>query len=138
MRGVIVRWAQALPLACLLLIALNQLRLVANEDLSPWSGGGFGMFSTTDDRHLHAYVLTPGLRRELKLPAALENALQRALALPGEGQLSTLAALLDQRLPAASKGTIEIQVWANSYRRSDLRPHGQLLRSYRAEHAANH
>jgi hypothetical protein len=58
--------AQLLPVLLLLCVALHQLRLVYTTDLSPWSGGGFGMFSTTDapsDRHLYIYELKPSLRR---------------------------------------------------------------------------
>ena len=39
-----------LAVPCLLvLVALNQIRLAHTSWLSPWKGGGFGMFSSTDD-----------------------------------------------------------------------------------------
>ena len=38
----IARW---LPAIVLVVVALNQLRLAHTHQLSPWSGGGFGMFS---------------------------------------------------------------------------------------------
>ena len=39
------RW---LPAIILVSIAGNQVRLVHSRDLSPWRGGGFGLFSTID------------------------------------------------------------------------------------------
>ena len=53
-------WAQWLPSLLLVSVALHQVFLVHHTQLSPWLGGGFGMFSTTDvgtARHLHALVL---------------------------------------------------------------------------------
>ncbi len=37
-----------LPPLCLIGVALVQLGLASAASLSPWLGGGFGMFSTTD------------------------------------------------------------------------------------------
>ena len=42
-------WRSWLPVALLLVVAGVQVALVKTEGLSPWKGGGFGMFSTTDD-----------------------------------------------------------------------------------------
>ena len=141
MPGVVVRWAQALPFVCLMCVAINQTRLVFTESLSPWSGGGFGMFSTTDaatDRHLHVYEVTSRLRRELNVPAELDDAVRRALTLPSERQLRVLAALLTEHLGRASTRSIEIQVWSNHYETADLRPQSRVLRFYRADEIAKH
>jgi hypothetical protein len=122
-------------------VAINQTRLVFTESLSPWSGGGFGMFSTTDaatDRHLHVYQVTSRLRRELNLPAELDDAVRRALTLPSERQLRMLAALLTEHLGRVSNRSIEIQVWSNHYETADLRPQSRVLRFYRADEIAKH
>ena len=42
------RLAIALPAALLLTIALTQMTLARTADLSPWKGGGFGMFAAID------------------------------------------------------------------------------------------
>ena len=39
----------AIPVALLLAVAAVQVTLARTAGLSPWKGGGFGMFSTTDD-----------------------------------------------------------------------------------------
>ena len=42
-------WRTLLPVAVLLAVAARQVVLTHTAGLSPWKGGGFGMFSTTDD-----------------------------------------------------------------------------------------
>ncbi len=88
------RWFWYLPSAILMVVACAQLWLVHTADLSPWSGGGFGMFSTTDDggnRHLHAFAIRPGIRRELHIPSSLRDRMRRVLILPTEANLRGLA-----------------------------------------------
>jgi len=51
---------RAFPIILLIAVALHQIFLARSAALSPWSGGGFGMFSTLDHgsrRHLHTFVL---------------------------------------------------------------------------------
>jgi hypothetical protein len=130
--------AQWLPVLILVCVALNQQRLAHTAHLSPWSGGGFGMFSTTDaptDRHLHVYALSPSLRRELSLPAALEEEGRRALSLPSERRLHKLAGEIRASLKVPATTGIEIHVWATRYNPGDLRPGSYLLRQYRDDHA---
>jgi hypothetical protein len=125
--------------AILLCVAVNQARLVFNEDLSPWSGGGFGMFSTTDaatDRHLHIYETTPALRRELSVPVDYEDDVRRALALPTERWLQLLAVRMGERFAIPSTSGLEIQVWSNRYQAETLQPRSRLLRHYRLHDAA--
>ena len=91
------------------------------------------MFSTTDGwgaRHLHAFALRPGLRRELDLPRELIDPLRRTLALPTEPRLRALAETL-ATLPTPDQGpleAIEIQVFARRYDPATLAPSGELLR----------
>ena len=55
-------WRALLPVALLMAVATVQVILATAAGLTPWKGGGFGMFSTTDDggRFLLA-GLDPGL-----------------------------------------------------------------------------
>jgi hypothetical protein len=130
---------QALPVAILLCVAVNQVRLAFNQNLSPWSGGGFGMFSTTDaatDRHLHIYESSPAMRRELLVPAEFEDAARRALALPNDRWLRSLAVRMDEHFAISSASNLEIQVWSNHYDAETLQPHSQLLGHYRLHNDA--
>ena len=64
----VARW---LPAIILVSIAGNQVRLVHSRDLSPWRGGGFGLFSTIDratERRISCVGIdTEGEIRMLKL-----------------------------------------------------------------------
>lgn len=79
-------------------MALHQVWLAHRAALSAWTGGGFGMFSSTDAwgrRHLHAYAIAAdGTRRELPVPELLGSEERRALALPDARRLRTLALAL--------------------------------------------
>jgi len=118
-------------------VALHQVWLVRTADLNAWSGGGFGMFSTTDAwgrRHLHAWAVRPGERRELEVPDELRRLERRALALPDQQRLRALALALagieaDAEPGAGPPTAIEIQVFATRYDVETLGPSGALLNS---------
>jgi hypothetical protein len=130
----LLRW---LPPALLLIVALNQHRLAWSEALTPWCGGGFGMFSTNDGRaarHVHAWALGPGTLTELIIPAALARRAENAGALPSDAQLRSLARALGPYARASASGfeapaSIRIDVFTTRYDESTLAPSGGLLRS---------
>ena len=125
-----------LPALLLTVVALNQLRLARTESLSPWSGGGFGMFSSTDspgNRHLHAFVQNDGIRREVAIPPDLAETVRRATTLPTRQRLGSLAAELAFR---ESRGSITwdevvLQVWAVEYDPGSLAPGSRLVTTER-------
>ena len=126
-----LRW---LPCAVLVAVAVHQIALARTAGLSPWSGGGFGMFASTDagsTRHLHAFARRPGLRRELQPPRALKADLRRALTLPRAANLRRLARKL-AAIPTPDHGpatSIEVQVWHTRYDPVDLAPAGRIVKS---------
>ena len=72
------RWraTAAVPAAVLLLVACIQLTLTRTSGLSPWKGGGFGMFSTTDDagrRSVRVFVTAPDRSEELTITIKTRN-----------------------------------------------------------------
>jgi hypothetical protein len=100
------------------------------------------MFSTMDgrgNRHLHAFALRPGIRRELEIPPALRQRTQRVLVFPTESALRALAfELADVPTPDAGPLTaIEIQVWATHFDPNSLEPSGTLLRAIEVPIGAN-
>ena len=128
------QWFWYLPSALLIGVACTQLWLAHTVNLSPWSGGGFGMFSTADtrgNRHLHAFAIRPGIRRELEIPASFTDRVRPLLACPTESALRALAAdLVD--IPSPNIGpltAIEIQVWITHFDPNTLAPSGTLLRA---------
>ena len=129
------RVANALPVLILLVVALSELLLARSQALSAWSGGGFGMFSTLDHasrRHLHAFVVRPGLRREVVAPPALAEEVARALTLPTEARLRSLAlALADTPTPDHGPATgVQIQVWNTRFDPATLTPSSHILREF--------
>jgi hypothetical protein len=127
-------WWWYLPVALLISVACHQMWLTRSAALNPWSGGGFGMFSTMDawgNRPLRAIALRPGIRRELEIPSTLQEMRHRVQAFPSESNLRMLAAELAD-VPTPDEGpleAIEIQVWSTDYDPDTLAPTGSLLRS---------
>jgi hypothetical protein len=138
-RAVLVRapWARRLrilPGALLILVASQQILLAHTSGLSAWSGGGFGMFSSTDagaTRHLHAFVLRPGIRREVRPPRSLAEQVRRTLTLPSDANLRALAAeLADVPTPDHGPPTaVELQVWHTRFDPETLAPRSRILRA---------
>ena len=128
------RWVWYLPSALLIGVACTQIWLTHTAALSPWLGGGFGMFSTTDvgrNRHLHAWAIRPGIRRELPIPGALRDLARRVLVLPTDANLRALASELSD-LPTPDAGPLEavaIQVWTTHFAPDSLQPSGAILRA---------
>jgi hypothetical protein len=129
---------RALPALALVAVAVAQIVAARTGTLSPWLGGGFGMFATTDSwnrRHLHAVALRPGLHEELALPDFLKVEVRRALALPNERHLAALARELE-RLDAEhgdpDAGPLEaiaIRVYRVRHDRDTLAPSGEPIAS---------
>ena len=136
MRALIGRIAASacywLPATLLVAVASNQLRLVETASLSPWSGCGFGMFSSIDSpghRHLHAFVLNDDIRREVAWPRDMKETVLRATTLPTPQRLAALATEL-ARLESGGPirwDAIELQVWTVDYQPDGLSPSGRLV-----------
>ena len=132
-RSVKPQWFWYLPSLLLLIVAGNQLRLVSIASLSPWWGGGFGMFATTDawaTRHLHVFAIRPGVRRELEIPFSLRKKVERVLTLPSDARLQALARQF-ANAPTPDEGpleAIELQVWATQFDPDTLAPSSTPIR----------
>ena len=130
-RGRVLKW---LPSLLLVAVACHQIVLTRTQGLSPWAGGGFGMFSSADagsTRHVHAFVQRPGLRREVDPPPELRDSLRRAMTLPSDTRLREIARVLE-KMPTPDHGpasSLEVQVWQTHHRVADLAPGSRILRS---------
>jgi hypothetical protein len=119
----------------LLIVAAFQICLVRTANLTPWKGGGFGMFSTNDgnaNRSLRILVTGPQRSEYLILKGNLEDLGARAQMFPGSIQLEKLAKAIikDQQLKNLPIDTVHIEVWGIDFRKSDLYPTSRLIRSY--------
>ena len=114
-----------LPLGVLLAVAAGHAALVRCCALSPWLGGGFGMFSTIDAREVR--VLREGSEGALRLPRSLEDEADRAAMLPTEARLRALGRAL-QRRPEQAGAAVRIEAWETRFA-PDLAREPRLLRS---------
>jgi len=123
-----------LPVILLVVLALSQIYLARTVSLSPWAGGGFGMFSTPDaprSRTVRAYVLTPGVKREIAIPDSLKDAALRAAAIPTDLRLTALAlgiagAPTPEHVPPRA---VLIEVWKTEYDPETLAPLPGIVKS---------
>ncbi len=91
------------------------------------------MFASTDSRgtrHIHAYAIRPGVRRELEIPSYLAELERKVLTFPSESNLKKLAFELAD-LPTPDEGPLEaiqIQIWATDFDNNTLEPSSILYR----------
>jgi hypothetical protein len=124
-----------LPPVLLVVVALLQMTVGRAWGLSPWKGGGFGMFATLDARpfrYVRIYVTAPERSEELAIPASLEDSVAAAEILPTDAQLERLARRVVER--DRSKGRpvarVRIEVWREEFAPDSLAPMTRLLRDY--------
>ena len=110
-----VAWRAALPVALLLAVAGVQVTLTRTSGLSPWKGGGFGMFSTTDDagrRWVRVFVTAPERSEEIAISPSLEDAAIRAAVLPNDAALWRLARRVVDRERRNGRPVDEVRIEA--------------------------
>ena len=83
----------------LMVIACLQLYLAHVHDLTPWKGGGFGMFCTVDSRgarFLRIYLMTDEGETPVKIPRHLYSQVREVRSIPTAERLERLATELAQ------------------------------------------
>ena len=126
-----------LPALLLCVVALHQIWLAHHAQLSPWNGGGFGMFASTDvfaRRHMHVWLVAPAFRQELEVPRTLEDDMRRVLALPTDARLRDFAQRLLAAYPDVPRAeALTVTVYATRFDPRTLVPSGVPLRSLRMD-----
>jgi hypothetical protein len=130
-----VGWRALLPVGLLLAVACAQVTFAKAAGLSPWKGGGFGMFSTTDDsgrRRVRVFVSAPDRSEEIAITPSLEDAAVRAAVLPSDGRLTRLArrAIERERRYHRSVQTVRIEAWRIVYAPGTLAATPNLTRDF--------
>ena len=120
-----------LPIALLIAVALHQLGATMYGDLTPWLGGGFGMFATLDtpgNRVISAHLVEPDFRREIVIPESLGGAAERARTFPTRRRLTDLAGRLatNPRYNRHTVEAVELTVWR-------VRPEPEPIRTVRVD-----
>jgi len=124
-----------LPTALLIAVAVSQIALARLADLSPWKGGGFGMFATTDGtayRFIRLVVDGPGRSEELSVPASLDEAAMRAQLFPADHFLRTLAQAIADREQRHGRpvSSVRVEAWRIVFDGVPLRGTEQRLRAF--------
>ena len=109
------------------------------SDQSPWVGGGFGMFASTDGRggrHLHIMAVGSGVEWELQPSREHRELVRRARSHPSDAALAALAEAMLAENPQTE--ALRIAVWRTLYDRETLTPSNQLLRGFELRAADRH
>jgi hypothetical protein len=110
------RVLREVPSALLVGLAVAQVALAFGAGLSPWKGGGFGMFATNDHgafRSVRVYAIRAGEESRLDVPPELRRAELRLRELPTGGALRGFAAAM----AAAADGApaVRVEVWLTEF-----------------------
>jgi hypothetical protein len=130
-----VTWHEVVPVALLVGVASAQLILVRTASLSPWKGGGFGMFSTTDDagsRYVRVFATAPGRSEEIAISPSLEDGAARAAVLPTDPQFERLAGRVVAREQRNQRpvDSLRIEAWRIEYAPGTLAATTRLIRTF--------
>lgn len=125
----------AVPPVLLAVVALCQVVLAKTVALTPWKGGGFGMFSTLDHgayRGVVAIVEAPDRSETLEIPSSLEELAARAAACPSDWLLGQLARGIvgRERRYQRPVTAVRISVWRTAFDGSTLAAGEQTLRTF--------
>ena len=138
-----IGWRALLPVSLLVVVASVQVILATTAGLTPWKGGGFGMFSTTDDggrRYVRIFVSAPERSEEIEISPSLSDAARRAASLPTDTQLARLAqrVVARERRHGRPVELVRIETWRIEYARETLAATSRLTReySYRVDQAS--
>lgn len=123
-----------LPCVILVVVALRQIHLARTEELSPWKGGGFGMFASTDSgplRRLRLTVETEDRSERVRVPAELELLALRAKTLPSEAWLRRVARSIGAAESNAGRpvSRVRVEVWRREFEPAGLEAIESLVRA---------
>lgn len=123
------------PAFLLVVVAVSQIVLARTADLTPWKGGGFGMFATLDhNAYRRLDIVMEGVERSeaLEIPPSLETAAARAAAFPAGWMLRSLAegVVKRERRYQRSVSRVTITVWRTDFDRDALRASERALRVF--------
>jgi hypothetical protein len=124
-----------IPPVLLCAVAIAQIALAHTVALTPWKGGGFGMFSTLDHsgyRGIDVIVEGPDRSAQLTIPESLEVAAARAAACPTNRLLRRLAegVVARERRYERSVTRVRLTMWRAEFDPATLRASERTLRTF--------
>src|SRR5262245_47407859 len=114
------------PALLLIVVAALQIALTRLVDLTPWKGGGFGMFSTLDHgafRGITIVVEAPDRSETLAIPPSLDALAARAAACPAAWLMRRLAegVVTRERRYGRPVARVTLTAWHTEFDRITLR-----------------
>jgi hypothetical protein len=124
-----------LPPILLVVVAFHQIYLAKTALLSPWKGGGFGMFSSTElgpARTVRVFVSAPDRSEELEIPDSLAESAQKVATYPSKSLLKSLAEQFVARENRKDRpvDSVRIEVWRTKFDPQTLKPESEKIRDY--------
>jgi hypothetical protein len=124
----------AAPAMLMIAVAAVQITLALTSGLTPWKGGGFGMFSSLDHgafRGIDIVIEAPGRSEALDVPASLDELAARAAAYPSEWLLRRLARAVAARERRYRRpiSTVRLTVWRTEFSPTTLLATERTLQS---------
>ena len=123
------------PMILLIAVAIGQIVLARAFGLTPWKGGGFGMFATLDHaafRRVDIVVDALGRSEALEVPPSLEVDVARAASLPVPWLLAKLgqAVAARERRNGRAVARVTLTVWRTAFDRITLHATDRPLRTF--------
>ena len=130
-----MRHPAAIAPAVLVVVATLQVVMARTAGLTPWKGGGFGMFSTLDHgayRGIDILIEAPDRSESQRVPPSLEELAARAASCPSEWLLRELAegVVARERRYERPVTTVALTVWRTRFDPSSLAASEVPLRTY--------
>lgn len=119
-----------LPPILLCVVAATQVYLTRTHHLSPWKGGGFGMFSTNDGESRRVEVWLEGPQGNRRLEMASDLSASRVAAYPSEGRLRDLARRVAKSPTGSGPGVdrVRVSVWRIDFDPRTMEPRPVRIR----------
>ena len=119
----------------LIAVALCQIGLAKTSGLTPWKGGGFGMFSTLDHgayRGVDVVIEAPDRSEAQEIPPSLEELAARTAAYPADWLLRRLAEgiVARERRYERAVTTVKLTVWRTEFDPRTLAATERTLRAF--------
>jgi hypothetical protein len=128
------KWSDLLPLlppVLLFLVALGQVYLAHTADLTPWKGGGFGMFSTNDGESRWVEVRIDGSQgeREIEIPD-YDRTANALAAFPTPGRIRVFGHRIAEayREPGEQGVRVRVGIWRPDYDSLTMEPRRERIR----------
>jgi len=120
----------------LIIVSIVQVFLAMTASLSPWKGGGFGMFATLDGtafRHVRIFVESKERSEELEIAPSQEWAAARGELFPSDRMLTGLAQTVVAREKRYGRPveTVRIEVWRTEFSPATLDATNRPLRVFK-------